>query len=97
MKDPIPYTPRAFTEAQLSNGRLSGPLTEKELAPLQSVDFEGSSLASLLSERTQDEKRREWEVGRKIDAALTEYQELKGGMDGKEWQLLRMLLMGHLS
>ena len=70
--------------------------SEEELRPLTSPEYDGSSIASLLSEKTQDEKTREWEVGRKIDAALLDFQHYKT-MDGSEWKLLRALLMGHLT
>ena len=95
---PLDQILRPFTEAQLSNGRLSSPLTEKELAPLESGPWEGSSLSSLLSEKTQDEKRREWETGRNIDLAFLDFQHFKGkGMDPEDWKFLRMFLVERFS
>ena len=75
------------------------PLTEEQLTPrgyVESPDFEGR-LSDLLSSRDALQKVKEYELGKRIDRALLEYQEVRGGMEGQDWKLLRMFLLGNLS
>jgi len=81
----ITPTLRPFTEEMLSNGK-----------PLESPDFEGSRLSDLLAERTGEDKAREYELSKKIDAALLFIQEKKP-MSGADWEFMKIVLMGYLS
>ena len=68
-------------------------LTEKQLMPLRSVDFEGSTLSDLLAIRSQQEREHEAIVAARIDAAFKEWKAT--GSDNLE--LLKVFLRGHLS
>ena len=71
-------------------------ITEEQMTPMKSVEWDGSRLSDLISIRSKAEREIETQTAMKIDRALTDYQELTGGMEPENWKLLRMLLMGHL-
>ena len=68
-------------------------LTEKQLMPLRSVDFEGSTLSDLLAIRSQQEREHEAIVSARIDLAFKEWKAT--GSDSLD--LLKVFLRGHLS
>lgn len=75
-------------------------LKESDLLPLplQSPEWEGSTLESLLSKRSNAEREAEADVAARIEKAFQEWKELAAWpLPESQENLLKCLLRGHLS
>lgn len=79
-------------------------LTEKQLMPLRSPDFEGSTLSDLLAIRSRQEREHEAIVAARIDTAFKEWRDTLGVSESSEFrfnmkneELLKVFLREHLS